>query len=65
MDAWETRYYESRFINLACDERARLVLFARKWEKERRYLADVVIDPRRLEFVRWLVQTGRISEGVE
>lgn len=63
---YSRRYHEQRFIEtLTCDERARLLVFLAKYLRIADGTQDVCLDARRVEFARYLVETGRISEGVE
>lgn len=63
---WERRYYSpEHMMRLSCEERARLVSFGSRWAARRDEWMDRYVSARRVEFVRWLIAHGRLSEGVE
>ena len=49
---------------LTAEEMRRLEAFLRRCDDQPQY-AEWEINPRRLEFARWLIQRGRLSEGLE
>lgn len=64
------RYWEPRYqAALSCTEREALMrwaAYARERDAACGNTQDCWLDPRRLEFARYLIRTGRISEwGVE